>query len=73
MKRKIFILFVIIVPFTALAQRSIVIDNVAVIDVRTGKVNKDRTVVIHGNRIISVSSKASTRPNATTIDGHGKF
>lgn len=73
MKKHIFILLVIIVPLVCVAQKSLVIENVAVIDVKTGKVNRDRTVVIRGNRIILVSLKASSLTNIIAIDGKGKY
>jgi imidazolonepropionase-like amidohydrolase len=50
-----------------------VIKNVAVVDVKAGKVKTNRTVVIQGNRITSVSSKTIVSKDATVIDGKGKY
>lgn len=59
---------------TPAAARDIVIDHVAVVDVDKGVIVPDQTVVISGDRIVSVekSDKAPPSAGATTIDGRGK-
>ncbi|HEU5164363.1 MAG TPA: hypothetical protein VFU29_02415, partial [Chitinophagaceae bacterium] len=73
MKRNLLLLFIITVPILDFAQSSLVIQNVSVIDLKTGRVNTNKTVVISGNRIVSVNDKATVSPNATIIDGKDKF
>jgi hypothetical protein len=73
MKKGIFILLSVFFSVFCFSQKSLVIKNVAVIDVKTGKVNKHLTVVVTGNKIISVGSKAVVPPNAFAIDGTGKY
>jgi len=50
-----------------------VIKDVAVIDVKTGKVNKGQTVIIKGNKILSINNKAVVPKNATTVEANGKY
>lgn len=58
-----------------LAVRPVVITHVSVIDVAAGKVIPDRTVVVQGTRIESVTAaaKAKFADGARVIDGTGKF
>ncbi len=63
----------IFLPIFAFAQNFLVIKNVAIIDVKANKVNRDRFVVIKENRIISVSKKATIPKEATIIDAKGKY
>ena len=57
------------------AQNAIAITNVSVIDVATGAIHPDNTVLVTGNRITYAGPAASaTIPaKATVIDGRGKF
>jgi len=52
-----------------------VVDNVTVIDVTAGTAVPNQRVVVTGSRITSVGAAANTPapPNATTVDGRGKF
>jgi len=56
-------------------QKTIAIANVSVIDVATGAVRPDNTVLVAGNRITYAGpASAATIPGgATVIDGRGKF
>ena len=58
-----------------LAQASLAITHVGVVDVRAGKIVSDRTVVIRGRTIVIVGDARSTdvSPETRTIDGRGKF
>ncbi|MDB4906295.1 MAG: amidohydrolase [Gemmatimonadetes bacterium] len=47
--------------------------HVAVIDVATGAVLPDRTVLVSGNRIVSIASGEQASAAGTVIDGRGKF
>jgi imidazolonepropionase-like amidohydrolase len=73
MKKRAFILLFIFFSAFCSGQNSLVIKNINVIDVKAGKVNKEQTVVVAGNKIVSVSSKPVLPANATVIDGSGKF
>ena len=55
--------------------REIAITHVTVIDLKSGGAKSDRTVVIAGNRILSVGSSGGARVsgNAQMIDARGKF
>src|SRR5689334_9761518 len=54
---------------------TVAITNVSVIDVRSGSIKRDFTVVVTGDRIAYAGPAASTPPldNATVINGAGKF
>jgi imidazolonepropionase-like amidohydrolase len=67
-------LFVLLLPLQLFAQTtSIVFQNVNVVDVQTGKVLGKQNVLVTGNRIEKITSKAITRKNATLVNGTGKF
>jgi imidazolonepropionase-like amidohydrolase len=53
----------------------LVLNNVTVVDVRTGLLQADQTVIIEGNRIASVSPGKSTKAprNARNVNCHGLF
>ena len=57
------------------AQNAIAITNVSVIDVASGAINPDNTVLVAGNRITysGPAASASIPDGATVIDGRGKF
>ena len=59
----------------ATAQTTIAITNVSVIDGTDPTVRANQTVVVRGNRIVSVGPAASARvpPGARTVNGRGKF
>jgi hypothetical protein len=67
------LLFILLFPLLCLAQNTLVIKDVAVIDVVNSKVKSGLTVTIKGNRISSVSSKATVPRNATVIDGKDMY
>src|SRR5215213_7211260 len=73
--RKLLILVILFcLSFCGLTQTSmIVIKNVAVIDVKNGKVNTGQTVIIKGSKIISIDSKAVIPKMATVIEASGKW
>ena len=55
---------------------SVVIEGVAVFEPETGKMLDGRTIVVHGERIVAVTSaseKLELPPDATRIDGRGRF
>ena len=55
------------------AQQILVIKNVAVIDVKSSKVNKHQTVVMTGNKITSIGTTIKSPKNATVVNATGKF
>ena len=54
---------------------SFALDHVAVVDVRTGEVARDRIVVVSGGHIAAVGAPDAVTPPAGTLllDAHGKF
>lgn len=67
-------LFLLLLPLQLLAQNSSTLfKNVNIIDVKTGKIIANQNVLIEGNRIKSISSKALPEKNATIINATGKY
>ncbi|WP_106793188.1 amidohydrolase family protein [Aquimarina sp. Aq78] len=67
------ILFIIINPAISIAQ-TIVIENINIIDVETGKIKKQQNIAIEGKNITSISSKKITpKENTEVINGADKF
>ena len=64
--------FPIILPAQP-AKTSLAFSHVNVIDVRTGEIKKNVTVIITGNRITSVGKKASVPKNARVINATDKY
>ena len=52
---------------------TVAIKDVAVIDMKSGKVNKGQTVIIEGNRIISIKPNGAIPTNAVVIEANGKY
>ena len=52
---------------------SLAITHVTVIDVSSGAVQTDMTVVVAGNRIAELGKSATVPKNARVVDGRGKF
>jgi imidazolonepropionase-like amidohydrolase len=71
--RHYFLLLIAFVPLLTEAQSTLVIRNIAVVDVKAGTVSRNKTVIIQGNRITSIRDKAKRLRNAITIDGKGKY
>jgi len=60
--------------FASRGQNSIVaIKDVAIVDVTNGKIKKEQTVLIEGNKIAATGTKANIPPTALVIDGRGKY
>ena len=57
----------------ATAQGVLAFTHIAVIDVRSGAIERDSTVVVTGNRITSLGPKGKVRPRsgAHVVDGRG--
>lgn len=74
MRRMLLALAISLLP-APLAAQSVAFTNVTVIDVVEGRTLLGQTVVVEGDRILSVAatSKGSPLPHATVIDGTGKF
>ena len=56
-----------------MANGSLVFTHAAVIDVRTGHVLRDQTIVITGDRITALSRRGKIPANAEVVDATGKF
>jgi len=64
--------FLLLFATSALAQ-TVVFKNVNVIPMTSDKVMAKQTVVVSGDRIVSVGAKAKIPKGAVVIDGSGKF
>jgi hypothetical protein len=74
MTKRFTTIFLFILPFCCLGQSEVlVIKDAAIVDVVNNKVIKNRTVVIEGNKIISVDNKANIPGKATIINAKGKY
>ena len=63
-------------PTVAEEPKTIAIEGCSVFDPESGKMLPERTIIVRGERIVSVTSsdeKAEIPPDATRIDGRGKF
>jgi hypothetical protein len=62
--------------FATANQASVFIEHCSLFDSEIGRMLPDRTVVLHGERIVSVQKSALSKrfpPGALRIDGRGKF
>lgn len=57
----------------AATAQTLVLDNVTVVDTRTGKLAPKRAVVIDGNRIVRIAVAGSVKGAGKTINASGKF
>jgi imidazolonepropionase-like amidohydrolase len=55
------------------SAQTVAITGVTVIDVATGRRQSGVTVVSHGDRIATIGADAAIPPDATKVDGRGKF
>jgi imidazolonepropionase-like amidohydrolase len=63
-----------VVPFVELQRpRELAFTHVSVIDGTDSVPRRDQTVVIRGNRIVSVATGSAVPPGARVVDGRGKF
>ncbi len=62
-----------LISFSQINKIKYAINNVSVINVVNGKVRSNVTVLIKGNRITSITSKAVSTKGVTIIDGKGKY
>jgi Amidohydrolase family len=60
-------------PTASSAPTSLVFTHATVVDVRTGHVLRDQTIVITGDRIIALSSRAEIPVKAELVNATGKF
>ncbi len=78
-KHQIEIFFLTVVLVVALyasvasQTRPLAITRVAVIDVASGQIARNSTVVVNGDRIVSITPNGRTPANAEVLDGLGKF
>ena len=54
-------------------NETLIIRNVSIIDVETGRIHKAQTVVIEGNKIVAVGNKIRAPKGAVIVDATGKF
>ena len=68
------VLFTLAVAAPRLSAQSLTITNATVIDVATGALGPGTTVIIDGNRIVSVGpSSATARPRGRVVDATGMY
>ena len=66
-------LAVLLLPVAGVAAQTTTIDNVTIVDVTNGKLQKHKTIVVEGKSIARIeNSNAATRA-AATLDGTGMF
>jgi imidazolonepropionase-like amidohydrolase len=58
---------------SSVASSSLAFTHAIVIDVRTGHIFQDQTVVVTGDRITALSPRAEIPANAEVVDATGKF
>jgi len=74
MKKLLLFLFIICISFLGFTQTGIiVIKDATVIDVSTGKLINNQTVLIEGNKITSIGNKVAIPKTATIVEAKGKF
>ncbi len=66
-------LCVAIAQMTSAEESSLVIDGCSVFDSHSGKMLRDRTIIVRGERIVAVEGQGADASGATHIDGRGKF
>src|SRR5216117_1700810 len=67
------LLQVVVVVSTPATSGSLVFTHATVIDVRTGHILRDQTIVISGDRITALSPQAAIPANAEVVNATGKF
>ncbi len=74
MRKFVLALLAFSIWLTALTQPNpVAVTNVNVIDIQSGKIKKAQTVIIEGNKIVSVNDKNTFPKTASVINGSGKF
>jgi imidazolonepropionase-like amidohydrolase len=72
-----FVILLLIMPFMSfcrIVKHDIVITNVNVVDVKTGKILKNKTIAIDSNRITAIYDKENfSSDSKIVIDGKGKY
>ncbi len=74
MKKTIVTLIAILLNCLILSSQSILIENITIIDVETGKARPQQNILVEKNKISKISSKEiSFKENMQTIDGKGRY
>jgi imidazolonepropionase-like amidohydrolase len=74
MRKLLLLFFLFLICHAAFSQTgNIAIENATVIDMSNGKLIRNQTILIEGNKIISVKNKTDVPGNATIIDAKGKY
>ncbi len=74
MKKLIPFLILCTLNISILRSQSILIENINLIDVETGKIKANQNILIKGEKIISISSrKTHSKEGVTIINGIGKY
>jgi imidazolonepropionase-like amidohydrolase len=72
-----FVIFLLVIPFISCCRAGnydCLITNVNVVDVKTGNILKNKTILIDNNRITAIYDKEIISSDSTiVIDGHGKY
>jgi imidazolonepropionase-like amidohydrolase len=67
-------IFMLLLPLQLFAQQNgVLFKNVNVVDVKTGHIATKQNVLITGNIIQKITSKAISSKNASIVDGTGKY
>jgi hypothetical protein len=73
MKKGYLSLLLNLLSLLCLAQNTLVMKNVSVIDMKDSNIKRNQIVIIQGNKIRSISSNAKIPPSAKVVDGKNKF
>ena len=67
-------ILMLLLPLQLLAQQNaVLLKNVNVVNVETGRIDNNQNVLIKGNTIHKISSKAISPKGPLVVDGTGKF
>ena len=74
MRKYSILMFFFLICFSSFCQNEILVfKNVTVVDVIKNKLIAAQTIVVKGNKILSISSKSVSPSNAVIIDAQGKY
>ena len=74
MKKLLILSILLVICLPTLAQPGIIaIKNATVINVKNGKLIKNQTILIEGNKITSINNKSVVPKSATVVDAKGKY
>src|SRR4051812_25453816 len=73
MNRCLLFFWIALLPLRGFTQQVLLISNIDIVNVKTGKIHRGKFVLIEGNRITSIKGNAGISKDAVLIDGTGKY